>query len=191
MNETKQATAAELEAELAFIRRSPKDSGTLELIVRRPRTNEREIVTEATLDLAQGLAGDSWRTRGSRRTVDGSANPEMQITIMNSRAAQAVAGARENWALAGDQLFIDLDLSAGNLPPGTRLALGEAMIEVTPPPHNGCTKFLARFGQGALAFVNSPLGRQLHLRGINTRIVRGGIIRVGDMVEKFNAVLSM
>jgi hypothetical protein len=183
MNNVTHATLAELEAGLDFIRRSPKDRGTLELIVRRPQSNERESLDMATLDLVEGLAGDNWKARGSVRTPDGSANAEMQITMMNSRAAQVVARSRERWGLAGDQLFVDLDLSAENLPPGSLLALGEAVIEVTSPPHNGCKKFLARFGQEALNFVNSPLGKQLHLRGINAKIVQGGVIRVGDTVR--------
>jgi hypothetical protein len=184
MNELIHATTAELEAGLEFIRCSPKDGGTLEMIVRRPVVDERESVAEVALDLAAGLAGDNWKQRGSARTPDGSANPEMQITVMNSRAAAVVALSRERWGLAGDQLFVDLDLSCENLPPGTRLAVGSAIIEATGPPHTGCKKFLARFGAAALEFVNSPLGKQLHLRGINARVVQSGVIRVGDLVKK-------
>jgi len=184
MSESNHATTAELEAQLEFIRRSPKDDGRLEMIVRRPQVNEREVLNEAMLDPEAGLAGDSWRLRGSARTPDGMANREMQITVMNSRAAAVVARSRERWGLAGDQLFMDLDLSAENLPPGTRLALGAAVIEVTSLPHTGCKKFQTRFGPDALDFVNSPLGKELHLRGINAKVVRGGVIRVGDAVKK-------
>ena len=184
MNAVNHATKAELEAQLDFIRGSPKDGGTLEMIVRRPQVNEREMLDEAVLDLAQGLAGDNWIARGSSSTWDGSANPEMQITLMNSRIVAAVARSRERWSLAGDQFFVDLDLSAENLPPGTQLALGAAVIEVTSPPHTGCKKFLSRFGHDALAFVNSPVGRQLNLRGIHARIARGGVVRVGQPLKK-------
>ena len=184
MDAVNHATTVELEAGLDFIRRSPRDGGPLELIVRRPQVNEREKLGEATLDLTEGLVGDNWKSRGSTRTPDGSANPEAQITMMNSRAAAAVARNRDRWGLAGDQLYVDLDLSEENLPPGTRLALGQAVIEVTSPPHTGCKKFLARFGPEALEFVNSPLGRQLRLRGLNARIVHGGLVRVGDTVKK-------
>src|ERR1039457_1486094 len=134
MSDLKQATMAELENGLENIRNSPKDGGVLEMIVRRPQVDEREILTEATLDLADGLFGDGWKKRGSARTPDGSANPEMQINIMNSRVIALVARDKTRWPLAGDQLFIDLDLSADNLPPGTRFSLGTAVIEVTSPP---------------------------------------------------------
>jgi len=184
MNESDHAAATELEANLGFIRHSPKDGGRLEMIVRRPQVNERETLNEATLDMVDGLAGDNWKWRGSASTSDGSANPEMQLTLMNSRTAQIIAQDRARWRLAGDQLFVDLDLSRENLPPGTRLAVGAAVIEVTRPPHTGCKKFLARFGRAALAFVNSPAGRQLQLRGIHAKVVRGGAIRVGDAVQK-------
>lgn len=184
MTGIKQLTMAELEAGLENITRSPKDEGVLEMIVRRPRTNEREVLETGELDVAEGLVGDNWTTRGSSRTADGSAHPDQQLTVMNSRVIALVAQSKERWQLAGDQLFIDLDLSAENLPPGTRLAIGSAIIEVTPPPHTGCQKFVARYGVDAVKFVNSPLGRQLHLRGINARVVRSGLIRVGDRVKK-------
>jgi hypothetical protein len=116
--------------------------------------------------------------------ADGSPHPDMQLNIMNSRVIALVAGARERWPLAGDQLYIDLDLSDDNLPPGTRLVLGRAVIEVTRQPHTGCHKFLARFGAGALKFVNSPAGRKHHLRGINAKVVQPGVIRLGDLATK-------
>ena len=103
---------------------------------------------------------------------------------MSSRAAALVAGDRERWPLAGDQLYVDLDLSDENLPPGTRLALGSAVLEVTDEPHTGCKKFTARFGLDAMVFVNSPVGRALNLRGINARVVESGTVRVGDAVTK-------
>jgi hypothetical protein len=175
---------AELEAGLDEIRRSPKDEGLLKLIVRRPAVDEREVLAEGELHPAAGLVGDSWRTRGSSRTVDGSAHPDMQLNIMNARVVALVAQAQERWPLAGDQLFIDMDLSAENLPAGTRLALGSAVIEVTAEPHNGCKKFVARFGLEAMKFVNSEVGRELHLRGINAKVVQPGVIRVGQAVKK-------
>jgi len=174
----------ELEAGLDEIRQSPKDEGRLELIVRRPQTDEREVLEEGELDLVEGLVGDNWRTRGSSRTADGSSHPDMQLNIMNSRVIALVAQARDRWQLAGDQLFIDMDLSAANLPPGTQLALGSAVIEVTDQPHTGCGKFVARFGPDAMKFVNSPVGNQFHLRGINAKVVQPGVIRVGDVAKK-------
>jgi hypothetical protein len=177
-------TMQELEAGLEEIRRSPREEGVLELIVRRPRTEEREVLEEGVLDLVEGLVGDNWRTRGSSRTADKSSHLDMQLNIMNSRVIALVARERDRWQLAGDQLFLDLDLSAENLPPWTKLSLGSAVIEVTDQPHTGCAKFVARFGANAMKFVNSPLGRQLHLRGINARVVQPGVIRVGDIAIK-------
>ena len=177
-------TTTELEAGLDEILKAPQDEGVVELIVRRPRTEEREVLTEAELDPVQGLIGDNWIERGSWRTPDGSAHPDMQLNIMNSRVTALVAQERERWALAGDQLYINMDLSAQNLPAGTQLSVGSAIIEVTPLPHTGCKKFVSRFGLEAMKFVNSELGRELHLRGINARVIRGGIVREGDLVKK-------
>jgi hypothetical protein len=177
-------TTEELHAGLDEIRRSPKDEGVLDLIVRRPGVGEREVVEEGQLDVAEGLVGDSWSRRASRRSKDGLAHPDMQLNIMNTRVIALVAQERERWHLAGDQLFMDLDLSAENLPPGTRLAVGSAVIEVTREPHTGCEKFVSRFGLDAMKFVNSPLGRQLNLRGINARVVQPGTIRVRDVAKK-------
>ena len=177
-------TTEELEAGLAEIRRSPKDEGVLELIVRRPSVGEREVLQKGELDVAQGLVGDTWSSRGSRRSKDGLAHPDMQLNIMNSRVIALVSQARDRWHLAGDQLFMDLDLSGENLPPGTRLAVGSAVIEVTPEPHTGCQKFVSRFGLDAMKFVNSPLGRQLNLRGINAKVAQPGTIRVRDIAKK-------
>jgi hypothetical protein len=183
----KHLTMAELEAGLDDVRRSPRDRGVLAMIVRRPRTEEREVLQEAELDLREGLVGDNWMTRGSSRTPDGSSHPDMQLNVMNARVIALVAQDRCRWHLAGDQLFIDMDLSAENMPPGTQLALGSAVIEVTNQIHSGCKKFVARFGQDAMEFVNSPVGRTLHLRGINARVVQPGVIRVGDVVRKIPA----
>lgn len=184
VTEVKHLSMAELEAGLDEIRRAPKDRGVLELIVRRPAVDAREVLELGELDLTEGLVGDNWRARGSKSTPDGSAHPEMQLNIMNARAAMLVAQSKERWPLAGDQLFVDMDLSEENLPPGTRLALGSAVVEVTPVPHNGCNKFVARFGLDAMKFVNSPVGKSLHLRGINAKVVQPGTIRVGDVVRK-------
>lgn len=177
-------TMAELEAGLEPVRQAPKQQGVLEMIVRRPEVDQREIVETATLDLAEGLLGDNWKTRGSANMPDGSANPEAQITVMSSRAITLIAQSRERWPLAGDQLILDFDISVTNLPPGARLEIGEALLEVTAKPHTGCKKYVERYGTDAMMFVNSPMGRELCLRGIDTRIVRPGRIRVGDVVRK-------
>ena len=176
------ATPDELEAGLGEVRAAPREEGTIELIVRRPEVEEREVVEEAQLDLDLGLVGDNWSTRG--RSGRRPANTKAQLTIKSARAAALIAGDRERWSLAGDQLYVDFDLSADNIPPGTRLEVGEAVIEVTDEPHTGCKKYSSRFGLDALMFVNSPDGRALNLRGINTRVVKPGTIRVGDPVRK-------
>jgi len=177
-------TTEQLEAGLDHIRQSPKDEGLLVMIVRRPAVSEREVLEQGVLDLEQGLVGDTWLERGSNRTADGSAHPDMQLNVINARLLNLVAQDQARWPLAGDQLVVDLDLSEENLPAGTQLAVGAAVIEVTSQPHTGCSKFVARFGADAMRFVNSPLGRQLHLRGINARVVLPGVIRTGDPVHK-------
>lgn len=174
---------AGLEAGLDHIRASPADSGTLEMIVRRPEVGEREILTGGVLDLAEGLVGDMWHRRGSRDKVDGVADVDRQITVMNARCAALVAQHQERWPLAGDQLYVDFDLSTANVPPGTRLSVGSAVIEATAELHLGCAKFQGRFGWDAVLFVNSRTGRELRLRGLSARVVTGGTIRTGDPVR--------
>jgi hypothetical protein len=176
-------SAQELEAGLDDIRRSPQEEGRLELIVARPRAGVRQELSQGELDPLRGLVGDSWSYRRHPR-AGAPPNPDTQINVMNARVAALVAQSRDRWALAGDQLFVDLDLSAANLPPGTQLAIGGAIIEVTAEPHTGCAKFVQRFGVDAMKFVNSPVGRRLNLRGINARVVEPGPIRGGDRVKK-------
>lgn len=173
-----------LTAGLDHIRRSPADVGTLELVVCRPAVGERQVVDEGWLDLDLGLVGDNWRVRGSTSTPDGSPHPDAQLTVMGSRAAALVAGPVERWGLAGDQLYIDLDLSEGQLPAGSRLAIGSAVIEITAKPHRGCAKFAHRFGPEALRFVNTGPGRSLNLRGRNARVVTPGPVRAGNSVRR-------
>ena len=180
----KHLTMAELEAALDHLRKTPKDDGVVELIVRRPQVDEREVIDEAELDPAGGLIGDNWIVRGSSRTPDGSAHPEMQINIMNARVTALVAQEKERWPLAGDQLYIDLDLSKENLPAGSRIAVGSAVLQVSPFPHLGCHKFVSRFGIDAMKFVNSEVGKQLCLRGINAKVIQGGVVKVGSKAKK-------
>jgi hypothetical protein len=173
-----------LEAGLPWIREAPAHEGTVELVVRRPAEGEREVLEEGLLDASAGLVGDDWQARGSSRTADGSSHPDMQLTLMSSRVIELIAGDRERWPLAGDQLFVDLDLGPENLPPGTRLAVGSAVIQVTEVPHTGCAKFTERFGPAAIRFVNSPAGRALRLRGMYARVVTPGAVRPGDSIRK-------
>lgn len=180
----KHLTMEELEAALDHLRQTPKDDGVVELIVRRPQVDQREVIDEAELDPAGGLIGDNWIVRGSSRTPDGSAHPEMQINIMNARVTALVAQEKERWPLAGDQLYIDMDLSKENLPAGSQIAVGSAVLEVSAFPHLGCKKFVSRFGIDAMKFVNSEVGKQLCLRGINAKVVQGGVVKVGSKARK-------
>ena len=180
----KHLSADELAAGLAGLEPSPREEGVVRLIVRRPRTGQREVIEEGELDTVTGLVGDNWQYRGSSRTADGRAHPDMQINLMNARVIDLIAGHPSRWALAGDQFFVDLDLSGANLPPRTRLAIGSAILEVTSQPHTGCAKFVERFGVDAMKWVNSPDGRARQLRGINARVVTNGRVRVGDPIRK-------
>jgi len=172
-------TAEDARTGLDHVAASPADDGVLELVVRRPAVNERELLEEGELDVELGLVGDRWSRHGKRP------NRKAQVTLMNARSAALVTGdTRESWALAGDQLYVDLDLSGDNLPPGTRLAIGSAVLEVTDMPHLGCGKFAVRFGADTREFVNSEDGVALNLRGINTRVVESGTVRRGDSVRK-------
>lgn len=156
------------------------------MVVRRPAVDAREVVSEGRFVVGQGLVGDNYLARGSSATSDGSAHPEAQINVMNSRAIDLVAGGdRDRWSLAGDQLFVDLDLSTENLPTGTRLRVGTAVIEVAAKPHNGCQKFSARFGVDAVRWVNA--NRDERRRGLNAMVVEEGVVRPGDEIVRLDA----
>lgn len=175
---------AELEAALGHIREAPADSGTIELIVRRPAEDAREVLDEAEINEAEGVAGDTWNQRGSPTAPNGGPHPDAQLTIMSARAAAAVIGPVERWPLAGDQIYADLDISHETLVAGARLSVGDAVVEVTAKPHRGCAKFAARFGSDALRFVNTGEGQALRMRGVNCRIIQPGTVRVGDAITR-------
>jgi hypothetical protein len=185
-NTVKHLTMQELEAALDHLREAPKDEGVLHLIVCRPDVDQRQVLDVAELDPFKGMIGDNWIVRGSSKTPDGSAHPEMQINIMNSRVTALVAQEKERWPLAGDQLYIDMDLSKENLPAGARILVGSAVLEVSPLPHTGCHKFVSRFGVDAMKFVNSAVGKELCLRGINAKVVQAGVVKVGEVAKKLD-----
>ena len=177
----------ELVEGLHSILQSPRLEGTVELIVRRPEVGGREEVSEGELSLELGLMGDNWSARGYKKTADGSAHPDVQINLMNARVISLIARSRSRWKLAGDQFYVDLDLSKENLPPGTKLKIGDAVIEITAEPHLGCKKFIERFGRDAALFVNSERGKQLNLRGVNAKVIKAGSVGVGDVIGKLAA----
>jgi hypothetical protein len=180
----RQLPITELELGIDEIKESPKDNGILEMIVRRPETETREIINSAEINLVNGLEGDNWKARGSSTTPDGSADPEAQITLMNTRVIQLLSGDKEHWQWAGDQLFVDMDLGIENLPPHSRIQVGSAILEISAKPHTGCKKFSGRFGIEALEFISTPLGKALRMRGVNAKVIQAGKIQVGDVVKK-------
>lgn len=165
---------------------SPTETGTIKMIVRRPEVEKREEVQEAEFDTKEGLIGDNWLARGSSSRPDGSANPEAQITLMNSRVVDLIAGDRSRWAIAGDQLFVDFDLSMENLPTGSRIQLGEVIMEISETPHTGCAKFAKRYGAYARKWVMTDEGKQLRLRGVNAQVIQGGKITCDDKITKLS-----
>ena len=187
MTEVKHVSMQALTAGLEHIRQSPAASGVLVLIVRRPQTDAREVLAVGELDLVEGLVGDNWKQRDSSQSADGSRDPDRQLTVTNARLMALVARQKQHWPPAGDQLFVDFDLSADNAAPGTRLSIGAAVIRITEPPHTGCKKFAVRYGLDALKFISSPVGKHLRLRGVNAKVIRPGTIRVGDVVKKCSA----
>lgn len=177
-------TRADLEAGVDGIRQSPADHGRVAAVVVRPSVNERLDLDECELSPERGVHGDQWANDCWLKLPDGTPHPDVQVAIMNARCIALLAVTRERWSLAGDNLFVDLDLSADNLPAGQRLAIGGTILEITSQAHNGCRKFLERYGQDAVSFVNSAVGRQLHLRGVYARVMQGGSVRVGNMITK-------
>jgi len=173
----------ELEAGMASVIDAPEDSGALRLIVRRPAEDGREILAQGQLDTDHGLVGDDWEHRPGR---SGEPARYAQLTLMNARFCELISGSSDpaDWAPAGDQLYIDMDISEQNLPAGSRLAIGDAVIEVNPQPHTGCAKFSARFGSDALKLASSGRGRALRLRGANTSVIKSGTVRTGDVARK-------
>jgi MOSC domain-containing protein YiiM len=187
MNPQRHATADFLAAGLANIRQSPKDGGTVDLIVVRPASGERMILDSAQLTPESGVLGDRWQATAWKKLPDGSPDPAIQVTLMNSRCIALIAGDEQNWATAGDNLFVDMDLSKENLPVGTQLAIGECIVQIAQPAHNGCHKFRKRFGADAVKFVNSQEGKVLRLRGVHARVVHAGSIHVGDKIHRLPA----
>ena len=181
---TRHLSLAELNEELPGILDSPKDRGVLRAIVIRPETDARRALQQCELSPEGGVHGDHWAKGCWLSLPDGRPHPDVQVAITNARTIALIAQDEARWPLAGDNLFADLDLSADNLPPGTRLSIGSTRLEITAVPHKGCKKFAERFGVDATRFVNSRDGLRLHLRGIYARIVEGGTVAVGDAVEK-------
>lgn len=175
---------ADLETGLENIKKSPRDNGMLYMIVVRPMKRERAVPWYCNLTPAVGLEGDHWSQGSWKSLPDGSPDPHVQVTIMNSRCLDLIATAKERWPLAGDNLIVDMDLSISNLPPGQKLSIGSAILEVSDIPHTGCMNFRDRFGVEALKFVSTKEARNLRLRGIFASVIKAGEIRVGDLMKK-------
>jgi|TARA_B100001741_G_scaffold84376_2_gene68655 MOSC domain-containing protein YiiM len=175
----------ELEAGLEEALTSPTDEGIVNLIVCRPDVGQRKVLQSAEFSLEIGLVGDNWSKKPYSKSPDGGPHPEMQVTMINSRVLDLItAGDSSRMAVPGDQLVVDFDLSRENIPPGTKLNIGSAIIEVTEAPHTGCAQFVGWFGDDAMRFVNSSRGRELCLRGINSKVVQPGVISQGDKITK-------
>jgi len=182
-------TTTDLEAALDHLRAAPADRGTLDLVVRRPGHAEREILAEGVIDADDGLVGDNWYSRATSRAIAEGRHRDAMVTVMGTRMMRLLGDRDDDRVMAGDQLYVDLDLSHDNLPAGSRIAVGdEVVLEVSAKPHAGCAKFKARFGEQTLAFVNSEVGSRLRLRGLNASVVRGGVVRPGDVVRRLDPV---
>jgi len=184
MPQASHLTETEILDGLMEVRKSPQNNGLLEAIVIRPGSEERLRLQQCRLSPEGGTEGDAWARGCWLKLPDGSPHPDVQICIMNSRMINLVAGAKHRWELAGDNLFVDLDLSRENLQTGQLLSIGECVIEITEQSHNGCAKFSQRFGPSALKFVNSPTGKELRLRGIYAKVIKAGEVRVGNLIIK-------
>ena len=179
-------TTAELTDHLDVVRASPLTEGRLDFLLCRPAEGERVVLREGQLDVTRGLLGDDWDTRPCRLTPDRSPHPDMQLNLVNARFSAFLSEDDVVRAGTGDQLHVDLDLSPDNVPPGTRLQVGDegVLLEVTAVPHRGCAKFMRRYGEDVMRFVNGPTGRALNLRGVNAKVLWGGTVRVGDRVTR-------
>lgn len=180
----KYLTTEQIEAGLSHILASPQDQGTLEAIVIRPEENERELRKLVYLTPECGVEGDRWATSSSLRLADGRPDPRVQVSLMNFRILRMIAGDEDRMCLAGDNLIVDLDLREANVPVGQKLAIGEAVVQVTEVPHTGCKKFANRYGEDATRFINAAERKSLHLRGLYARVLQAGTVQVGDVIRK-------
>lgn len=179
------ATQDELDAATEHVLASPKEKSVLQIIVVRPKANERQTLERAELSPSGGIAGDRWSVDHWEHLPDGSPHPQSQVSLMNYRVLELIAGNSAAMPLAGDNLIFDLDLSEENLPAGSRLNIGsQVILELTAVPHTGCGKFQKRYGKAAREFVNGDLGSKHSLRGRMATIVQAGTIAVGDRIEK-------
>ncbi|MBL1275715.1 MAG: hypothetical protein COB30_006485 [Ectothiorhodospiraceae bacterium] len=182
----KHATLPEIKEKMDWVLAAPKDNGRVELLVVRPAVNQRETPQQVMFTPQLGVVGDNWLADCWKKRPNGESDPEVQVAIMNARMIEVLTQDKALWPLAGDQLFVDLDLSENNLAVGDRLQIGATVLEITAEPHQGCGKFKQRFGAKAMAFVNSTTGDAHRLRGVYAKIVREGMVSVLDSITKLD-----
>lgn len=177
-------TRAELAAALPQVTAGPKDHGELKAIFVRPGPGQRLDVSSVAISSAGGLEGDHWAKGCWKSLPDGSPDPDVQVFIMNARFLDLIAQERSHWASCGNSFVADMDLGADNLPVGTRLKAGSAELEITAVPGTGCEAFIEWYGRDACVFVNTGEGKKNRLRGVYARVVKDGVVRIGDTLTK-------
>ncbi len=182
----KYAAQSDIDRRMDWVLNAPRDKGRVKLIVVRPQTNQRTMLEQVLFSREAGVTGDNWQQHCWKKCDDGKADPSVQVAIMNARMIEVLAGHKNNWPLAGDQLFVDFDLGINNLSPGDQLQVGGAVLEITAEPHRGCGKFKKRFGETALQYVNSAQGDAHRLRGIYATIISNGDVSIGDTICKIS-----
>jgi hypothetical protein len=180
----KHRTRAEIEAGIGPVLQSPAEGAAVEALFSRPAPGKRLDLPALEVSVSGGIAGDHWSLGCWKTLPDGSPDPDVQVSLMNRRMLHLIAGARDNWARAGNNIIVDMDLSIDNLPIGQRLRVGTAELEIGPVANTGCDFFIERYGRDACVFVNTGIAKQKRLRGVYARVVKDGQIRIGDIIRK-------
>lgn len=179
-------TTAELAAALPYVCAAPKTATTIDSLCFRPARNQREFPAELQLSRAEGIRGERWLTEPWLRLPDGSPDPNIQVSILPLRVLNLVWTDRENTPHPGDTIIADLDTSLTNLPPGSLLQAGTAILRVSDEFNEGCVKWKVRYGQAAKDWITAPGHPQLRLRGVLCAVEQDGFIRAGDALTKLD-----